>query len=899
MEKSSTIDPLSSSYEPASLESFWVEVFARAFRVDPSSPKKKYCITIPPPNITGSLHIGHALNMTVQDVMVRYKRMCGYEVLWVPGTDHAGIATQHVVSKDLEKKGIRRESISKEEFLRFVENWRQESQARIYEQMKRLALSVDWSSSRFTLDEGYRRAVAKAFSILFENSLIYQDDYIINWCPSCKTALSDLEVEFSEERGKLYYITYPRSIGGIEGDGKGATSIGDGIKVATTRPETLLGDTAVAVHPEDERYMGIEKVFVPLVWREVPVIRDDRVDKNFGTGAVKVTPYHDFADFEIARAHNLPGIRIMDEAGKISYGQYAGLDRFVARQKILEDLAKLDLLERIEDYNIRLGRCYRCKTVVEPIVSRQWFLKVHALARDAIDAVIKERVKFLSKNWQNLYLSWMENVRDWCISRQIWWGHEIPVASCKLCDKKFITYDGEIERDRCPYCDSEDFEREKDVLDTWFSSALWPFSVLGWPQKTEKLKAFYPTDLLVTGFDIIFFWVARMIMMGLYFMGDVPFRKVYVHGLIRDEKGLKMSKTRGNVLDPLDLVQKYGSDALRFTLSILASQVKDIKLSEKTIMSFYHFMNKIWNASKFVIMNVDNPKKNFQPKTIAQMWIVAKLNRCAGKVREYLEEARINQAATEVYEFFWNDFCDWYIEISKTELSDGSTCESAKNVLAFVLDNSLRLLHPFAPCITAHIWDILRRKWSYLSEEAEMISFAQFPRYESMQDEDRIIDFGEKLISVVRELRALKEELGFKPSQKVVAKVLCSDNKEFFSVVKSNIEWLNRLSGTDIEVELGDRVPDGFVPSSENNITVAVCVEGAKIKESINKIEKNLIEARTEFERVKRRLANPDFMSRAEPEVIDEHRRRFEELSMKIGYLERRLKIFKEFSDKQ
>jgi valyl-tRNA synthetase len=872
---------LEGQYNHQKIEPYWSEKFAEIFRANPDSPKKKFCITIPPPNITGSLHIGHALNMTVQDVISRYKRMQGFEVLWVPGTDHAGIATQHVVSRELEKKGLKREDLGREEFLKFVDEWREYSQKRIMDQMKKLCLSVDWSANRFTLDEGYRKAVAKAFAELYKKGFIYQGDYIVNWCPSCKTALSDLEVEFAEENGKLYYILYPFE-----------KNLREGIYVATTRPETLLGDTAVAVHPEDERYKDINEVFVPLVWRKVKVIRDEKVDMNFGTGAVKITPFHDFADFEIAREHNLEGIKIMNEDGVITYGDYAGLDRFSARKKIVEDLEKLGLLQKIEDYKIRIGRCYRCKTIVEPLVSKQWFLKMKELSQKAIEVVETDKVKFLAEQWKNLYLSWMRNVRDWCISRQIWWGHPIPISTCRNCGEKFLNSDGEQEWNLCPKCGSEKVEREKDVLDTWFSSALWPFAVLGWPEQTKKLKAFYPTDILVTGFDIIFFWVARMIVMGLFFMGDVPFRKVYVHGLIRDEKGQKMSKTRGNVLDPLDLVEKYGSDSLRFSLCVLSSQIKDIKLSEKTIESYYHFMNKIWNAAKFVIMNVENPKKNFQPKTLPQMWILAKLSSCIEKVKEYLEDYKINQAAMEIYEFFWNDFCDWYIEISKVEMQDEKTAQSAKNTLLFVLETSLRLLHPFCPAITSHIWDEMRKKYD-IESESEFLSYAPFPDFE--YKEETCLEFGEKLISVAKEIRSIKDEVGFKVSDKVQAKVLTGDEKELKRILGENIKWLEKLSGANIDIVEGEEIPEGFIPSSGKGVVVAISSEGAKLKESIQKIGKELAEAEKEFDRVKKRLSNLDFLEKADPEVIQEHKKRLEELGPKIEFLRKRIEILSKF----
>lgn len=875
-------------YDHKAIEEVWTKKFSTAFKSDPSSRKKKFCITIPPPNITGSLHIGHALNMTIQDVIVRYKRMKNYEVLWVPGTDHAGIATQVVVLRELEKKGLKREDLSEEKFFKFVEEWREKSQSRIREQMEKLALSVDWSMNRFTLDPDYREAVLKAFAELYKDGLIYRGDYIINWCPSCRTALSDLEVEFSEEQGKLYYIIYP-----IEENGK------EGITVATTRPETLLGDTAVAVHPEDERYSEIKAVYVPLVWRKVPVIRDERVDMTFGTGAVKITPAHDFADFEISNDHRLPRIKIMDENGVIIFGDYKGLERFEGRKKILEDLEAIGLLSKVEDYKIRIGRCYRCKTIVEPLLSKQWFLKTKELAKAAIEAVESDeaegksdegfkKVKFLSENWKNLYLSWMSRIKDWCISRQLWWGHKIPAATCLDCERNFLTI--ETPSEFCPYCNSRNIKEEKDVLDTWFSSALWPFAVLGWPKKTQYLEAFYPTDMLVTGFDIIFFWVARMIMMGLYFMKQVPFKQVYVHGLIRDEKGQKMSKTKGNVLDPLDIVEKYGADTLRFTLSVLASQTKDIKLSEKTIESYYHFMNKIWNASRFVIMNVDSYKPKFSPKSIPQIWILGKLSECISKVEKYLDETKINQASTEIYEFFWNDFCDWYIEISKFEIQDPELSDDAKNTLVSVLDSSLRILHIFCPSITAHIWDIMKRKYNPPDWDADIISFAEFPRVAALPEE--VIQTGETLISILKEIRAIKDYMGVKINEKVNVKLVCQSKLEILGAIKSNINWMEKLSGSNIEVCMTQDEGD-YIPSSVKDILILVEARREKIDQVFKRMEQEESQLSAELEKIKKRLSNTEFLEKADEAVVEEHKKRFEDISFKLSHLQKKLTMMK------
>lgn len=675
---------LPSGYNPKEVEEKWYRIWEENKLFEPSfdPSKPKFSMVIPPPNVTGTLHIGHALNNTIQDVLARYKRMDGYDVLWIPGTDHAGIATQNVVERELSKEGLSREELGREKFLERVWQWKERYGKRIIEQLKKLGASCSWSFERFTMDEGLSKAVKEVFYKLWQEELIYRGDYIINWCPRCYTALADLEVEFESISGNLWYIKYPLE------DNSGY------VVVATTRPETMLGDTAVAVHPEDERYKSFvgKYVTLPILKRKIPIISDKAVDPQFGTGAVKITPAHDFNDFEIAKRHHLPFIKVIDESGKMTKeaGPYVGLDRFEARHMILERLSQEGFLLKEEEYSLTLGHCYRCGTVIEPLLSKQWFVKMKPLAQPGIAAVEYGFIKFYPESWKNLYFDWMKNIRDWCISRQIWWGHKIPVWYCENCGEIIVSKeDSPLE---CPRCNGNKLIPEEDVLDTWFSSALWPFSTMGWPEKTQTLRNFYPTSVLVTSFDIIYFWVARMIMMGLHFMGAIPFQEVYIHALVRDEKGQKMSKSKGNVIDPLEIIEKFGCDALRFTLISLAAQGRDIKLSIQRIEGYKHFINKIWNAGRFILMHIGDLKEEdlrslkFEELPLFSKWILFRLNETIKGVREKLEEREFDQAAMMIYHFFWDEFCDWYIEISKIYLKDPHLLQSTQLVLYLVLE---------------------------------------------------------------------------------------------------------------------------------------------------------------------------------------------------------------------
>jgi valyl-tRNA synthetase len=643
---------LAKGYEPSDVEKRWSRYWEekKMFAAKEQSNQKSYSIVIPPPNVTGVLHMGHALNITLQDILCRYRRLLGDNVLWMPGTDHAGIATQNVVERQLAEENISRHELGREKFIERVWQWREQYGNKIINQLKRLGASCDWDRERFTMDEGLSRAVRTVFVKLYEEGLIYRGSYIINWCPRCHTALADLEVEHEDHQGHLYHIRYPF----INGNG--------GIVVATTRPETMLGDTAVAVHPEDSRYLNLasNKVILPLMNKPIPVIRDPYVTVDFGTGALKITPAHDPNDFEVAVRHDLPNIKVIGDDGFMTddAGDFKGMDRFECRKAVVAALEKEGFLVKIEPHQHSVGHCYRCKTVVEPNLSLQWFVKVKPLAKKALDAVKNKDTKIIPEMWNKTYNDWLENIRDWCISRQIWWGHQIPAWTCQNCGALMVAME---DPQSCNSCGLTNLVRETDVLDTWFSSALWPFSTMGWPDQTPLLKTFYPTNVLVTGFDILFFWVARMMMMGIQFMGDVPFKDVYVHALVRDEDGKKMSKSKGNVIDPLVVIDEYGTDAFRFTLAAFAAQGRDVKMSEKRVEGYRHFVNKLWNASRFALMHIDDEPRNIIPKSLPDRWILSRLHRVAETVSDSLDNYKFNEAANALYQFIWHEFCDWYL----------------------------------------------------------------------------------------------------------------------------------------------------------------------------------------------------------------------------------------------
>ncbi len=842
-------------YNPRQVEQKWYAFWMEKgyFKAESTSGKPAFSIVIPPPNVTGVLHMGHALNNTLQDAVVRFKRMLGFNSLWVPGMDHAGIATQNVVEREMLKEGLRPENLGRDAFIDRVWEWKRKSGGVIIEQLKRLGASCDWSRERFTMDEGLSRAVREVFVRLYEEGLIYRGDYIINWCPRCRTALSDVEVEHEETKGHLYYIKYPVA------EGKGF------VTVATTRPETMLGDTAVAVNPEDTRYQSLigKDLILPLAEKKIPLIGDPYVDMAFGTGALKITPGHDFNDFEIGRKHGLAVVKVIDEHGKMNENAYAyaGMDRFEARERILEDLRARDLLEKIEDYPLVVGRCYRCKTIVEPLVSLQWFVRTKPLAGPAIDAVRSHRVAIIPDMWEKVYFDWMENIKDWCISRQIWWGHRIPVWYCDACNEVYVSREDVAACARC----KGPVRQESDVLDTWFSSALWPFSTLGWPDDTEDLKTFYPTSLLVTGFDILFFWVARMIMMGLHFMGDVPFREVYIHALVRDAEGKKMSKSKGNVIDPLSMMDKYGTDAFRFTLAMLAVQGRDVLLSEERIEGSRNFVNKIWNASRLiaglmenVIFTPDAKESSFLP----DRWIRSRLQKVTREVSEAINTYRYSDAAHSIYGFVWHEFCDWYLELVKPNLYGKVTAFDASataSTLRAVFLSILKLLHPLMPFITEEIFQRLPHK------EEESIMIAPFPRLQEEQiDEESESRMG-VIMGIIDAVRNIRGEMGFAPSARIDVQIRADGEKPLIEAYEYYIKELARVA--DITY-IDDKAPERAAIGLYKDIEVYVPIKDPEIihKEHA-RVEKELTKVTGDIERVFNKLNNRDFREKA-PEAI-------------------------------
>ncbi len=877
-------DVLQKSYEPKDVEKKWYKFWEENgfFKPEIPSDKEPFCIVIPPPNITGSLHMGHALNNTIQDIMCRYKRMKGFNVLWQPGTDHAGIATQNVVERELAKKGISRHEIGREKFIELVWEWKEKYGNIIVNQLKRLGCSCDWSRLRFTMDEGLSKAVREVFVRLYKEGLIYKGDYIINWCPRCHTALADIEVEHEEKDSFLYYIRYPFR------DEKGY------IVVATTRPETLLGDTAVAVNPEDERYKDLigKTVLLPILKRPIPIISDSYVDMEFGTGALKITPAHDLNDFEIGNRHGLERIKVIDEDGRMNElaGPYKGMDRFECRERIVEDLEKEGLLEKIEPYRTAIGHCYRCKTVIEPLLSKQWFVRTKPLAEPAIKAVKEHRTRIFPENWEAVYFEWMNNIRDWCISRQIWWGHRIPAWYCKKCGHINVSKDDVKE---CENCGSGDLFQDEDVLDTWFSSALWPFSTLGWPDQTEELRIFYPTSLLVTGFDILFFWVARMMMMGIHFMGDIPFRHVYIHALVRDAEGRKMSKSKGNVIDPLEVMEKYGTDAFRFTLAALAAQGRDIKLSEEKIIGYRHFVNKLWNASRFVLMNIDkemdiDPEKVLEKDVLGleDRWIITKLSHVIREVTDAIEEYRFNEAAGACYQFVWHEFCDWYVEMSKWYLY-GDDYEKKRriiNTLLNVLSAILRLLHPFMPFVTEEIWQ-------KLPKERKSIMISKFPEPEDYFEDMDAVRKIELIKDIISGIRNVRGELRIPPSKKI--NVVIDSPEEKIGLLNEYIHHIKALAKVDeVSIEKGVEKPESSATSVVGDISIYVLLKGLlNVEEEKKRIMKEIKKVQKDIEMFKKKLENKNFLEKAPSHVVEEVREKLNMANEKFNKLNQSLSL--------
>jgi valyl-tRNA synthetase len=855
-----TTADLAKAYDFRAVEKKWYEYWEthRTFRATMDEGKKSFSIVIPPPNVTGVLHVGHALNNTLQDILVRYRRMQGCNTLWVPGTDHAGIATQNVVERQLAQEGTSRHDIGRQRFVERVWQWREESGGQIINQLKRLGCSCDWERERFTMDEGLSRAVREVFTRLYKEGLIYRGDYIINWCPRCRTALADLEVEHEPTDGKLYHIRYPL----VSGEGY--------LVVATTRPETMLGDTGVAVHPADERYnsLPVKSVVLPLVNKSIPIVFDTHVEREFGTGALKVTPAHDLNDFEIGSRHGLESVKVMDENGIMNEaaGSYAGLERFECRKRVVADLEQLGLLDKVEDYQHGVGHCYRCRTVVEPTLSKQWFVSVKPLADKAIAAVEEGRTRIHPKSWENTYFDWMYNIRDWCISRQIWWGHQIPAWTCTACNELVVS---DVEPTACPQCGSTDLQQETDVLDTWFSSALWPFSTLGWPEATRELALFYPTSVLITSFDILFFWVARMMMMGLHFMDEVPFRDVYLHALVRDEQGQKMSKSKGNVMDPILVMDKYGTDALRFTMTAFAAQGRDIRLSEERIEGYRHFVNKLWNAARFALMHI----RDSRPQLLTAMtpaglalphrWILSRTSRTIRDICQALDEYRFNDAAHGVYQFVWREFCDWYLEWIKQDLYGDATttAATAKSVLFTMLETILKLAHPIMPFVTEEIWQVLPGKRTSIMLEP-------FPEaVESIEDEETEQQ-AELLMGVISGLRNIRSETGIHPSAGIEAFIICHDPAGI-GVLEANRETIKNLARVEgLQVRDQGERPPGAASFIYKHIEIFVPLAGlVDIESELAKLAKEKDKAEAQLRTVEGKLNNSKFLAHA-PEVV-------------------------------
>ena len=868
-------------YEPREVEGRVYEMWEKngCFEGHRDPDKRPFTIVMPPPNVTGQLHMGHAMDCTLQDILIRFKRMQGYAALWVPGTDHAGIATQIKVEEELRKsEGLTRYDLGREKFLERVWDWKHKFGNRIVEQQKKLGASCDWSRARFTMDEGLSNAVRHVFVSLYNKGLIYKGSRIINWCPHCVTALSDAEVEYKEKPGHLWHIRYP--IAGEEGRY---------VTVATTRPETMLGDTGVAVNPEDGRYRDIvgKKCILPLVNKEIPIVADAYVDMEFGTGCVKMTPAHDPNDFEVGLRHNLESIRVLDDNGKVveGYGRYSGMDRYEARKAIVADLEEQGYLVKVEEHTHNVGTCYRCGTDVEPIISAQWFVKMEPLAREALRVVNDGEVKFVPDRFSKIYTNWMENVHDWCISRQLWWGHQIPAWTCADCG--YITVDRE-DPTCCAKCGSKNIERDPDVLDTWFSSALWPFSTLGWPdESSEDFKYFYPTDVLVTGYDIIFFWVARMIFSACEHTGKPPFHTVFIHGLVRDDKGRKMSKSLGNGIDPLEMADQYGADALRFNLITGNSPGNDMRFYTERCEAMRNFANKIWNASRFLMMNLTIDRCELPDRLeLEDKWILSKLNSVIPEVTENMERYELGVAAQKVYDFIWDSYCDWYIELTKTRLQgeDEDSKLRAQQVLCYVLTETLKLLHPFMPFITEEIWQALPHSGDYLMLQ-------QWPQHRAELDFPEEEKAMELIMDAIRGVRARRAEMNVPPSKKAQLTVSTLER----AVFEQGIPFLKRLAyASDVTVEgVADAGSDDAM-TAQGMVTVTThaarlfmpLAELVDLEKEKARIEKELKKNRAELDKLEAKLGNPGFVNKAPAHVVEAEQDRAEKLRALLAKLE-------------
>lgn len=868
---------LSKLYEPKQVEDkiykYWID--GEYFKATVDSKKEPYTIVIPPPNITGVLHMGHALDETLQDILIRYKRMSGYSTLWLPGTDHASIATEAKVVEKMAQEGLKKEDVGREGFLERAWEWKKQYGGTIVSQLKKLGCSCDWSRERFTMDEGCNKAVREVFVNLYNKELIYRGERIINWCPHCKTSISDAEVNYEEQAGYFWHLRY--RIKGTK----------DYIELATTRPETLLGDTAVAVNPNDERYKHLvgKTVILPLIHKEIPIIADDYVEMDFGTGVVKITPAHDPNDFEVGLRHHLDVINVMTEDARITanYPKYAGMDRYEARKAIVADLDAEGALVKIEDHVHKVGTCYRCKTTVEPRVSKQWFVRMKPLAQPAIDAVKNGETKFIPERFDKIYFHWLENIRDWCISRQLWWGHRIPAFYCDTCEEMVVTKEDHA---TCPHCGTA-MHQDEDTLDTWFSSALWPFSTLGWPDNTEDLKYFYPTNTLVTGYDIIFFWVVRMMFSGLEHMGKVPFDTVLIHGLVRDEQGRKMSKSLGNGVDPLKVIDEYGADALRLMLVTGNAPGNDMRYIPKKVEASRNFANKLWNASRFVMMNLpDDFEFNGLPEnlSIEDKWIISKFNVIAREVNENLEKYELGIAVGKVYDFIWDVYCDWYIELTKPRIqAGGESMKSAQAVLVWVMQGMLKLLHPFMPFITEEIWQTL-------TDGKSPIMLEKFPVYDEKLDYSKEESEFEKVISVIREVRNRRTAMNVPPSKKAKIYIETAD-KEIFSSCEMFFEKLASAS----EIEVGEKfdMPDAVTVVTDSARAFIPMDELVDKEKELARLLKEKEKAQKDIDFLSGKLNNQGFLAKAPEKLVEAEKAKLAKAEDKMAKINQSIEALK------
>ncbi|BAE84977.1 valine--tRNA ligase [Desulfitobacterium hafniense] len=870
-------------YDPSQVEGKWYPYWEEKgyFHADVDDAKEPFSIVMPPPNVTGALHLGHAIDSTIQDILTRFKRMQGYNTLWLPGTDHAGIATQAKVEEQLAKEGTNRHALGREKFLDRVWDWKKEYGGRITQQLRRLGASCDWSRERFTMDEGCSEAVREVFVDLYHKGLIYRGNYIVNWCPHCHTTISDIEVEHVDREGHLWHLRYP------------VKDSDEVLIVATTRPETMLGDTAVAVHPEDERYRHLlgKTIILPLTNREIPIIADDYVDREFGTGAVKITPAHDPNDFEMGLRHQLPSITVMDREAKMNEqaGKYQGMERYAARKEIVKDLEAQGLLVKVDNHQHAVGECYRCSTVVEPMVSKQWFVKMEPLAKPAMEVVREGIMEFVPERFAKIYLGWLENIRDWCISRQLWWGHRIPVWYCEDCGAEICAKE---DPETCPECGSKHIVQDPDVLDTWFSSGLWPFSTMGWPEETPELKQFYPTSVLVTGRDIIFFWVARMVFMGLEFMKDMPFQKVMIHGLVLDAQGRKMSKSLGNGVDPLEVIDQYGADTLRFMLITGNTPGNDLRFHPERLEATRNFANKIWNASRFVLLNLQDYEEGPRGQLkLEDRWILSRYEKTAGEVTEALEKFDLGEAARLLYEFIWNEFCDWYIELAKGRLYDKEHPEArhtVQSILLEVLEGTMRLLHPYMPFITEEIWHNLP-----ISGESIMIQ--SWPKVNGYREDDFEKQMNQ-IMDVIKAVRNIRAEMNVQPGKKAEI-ILVAPEKAAFEVLESGRESIRLLAGgSAVDVVSNLEVKPAQAASAVlEGVEVYLPLRGLlDLDKEIARVEKEIAQAQLEQSRLAGKLNNQGFVAKAPEQVVAKEREKLEGINGRIAALRIRLAELKE-----